>query len=363
MTTTRMYGLGLAAILALLGGCGSNEQAEGEAPTDRIPGVPVTVVEATAGTAVEQERIVGRIESAISPRIDTEVAGTVQDVFVDVGDMVDEGQKLAQLETTDLELALEAAQADVDRLRATYEQQQRTVERSRRLQQQNVLAEGSLEEAQLQLTSFKEQLASAQTRLETARRNLEKATIKAPVTGQVQARDVAPGDYVAPRSVLFQIAAVDRLRVHLPFPETMAGRLRPGLAVTLSSPTNPGQKVEAELQNLRPMITPGNRAIEGIITLDNPGGWLPGATVTADLVIHRREGAVLVPRLAVIQRPAGKVVFTPKDGKAHQVPVEVGVTRGGMAEIRQGLNAGVPVIVDGAGFLSDGAAITVKSQQ
>jgi hypothetical protein len=82
--------------------------------------------------------------------------------------------------------------------------------------------------------------------------------------------------------------------------------------------------------------------------------------VNATVVIARREDAVLVPEQSVVLRPAGKVVYAVADGRAQQRIVEVGAKRGGLVEIVKGLADGETVALDGAGFLTHNAAVTVK---
>mgnify|MGYP003513046874 FL=1 len=102
--------------------------------------------------------------------------------------------------------------------------------------------------------------------------------------------------------------------------------------------------------------------VDVIVDIENTEGLRPGGTVNAAVVIARREEAVLVPEQSVVLRPAGKVVYAIADGKAVQHVVEVGAKRAGMVEILKGLPAGANVALDGAGFLTHNATISVKEQ-
>jgi multidrug efflux pump subunit AcrA (membrane-fusion protein) len=68
-----------------------------------------------------------------------------------------------------------------------------------------------------------------------------------------------------------------------------------------------------------------------------------------------------VPEVSVVLRPAGTVVYAIEGGKAMQRIVTTGVTQDGQVEILQGLKAGETVAFDGAGFLTDQAAVSVKT--
>ena len=76
-----------------------------------------------------------------------------------------------------------------------------------------------------------------------AARGVSKTAVLAPVDGVIQQRLVSTGTYVANGQALFQVATRATLRVHLPLPETVLGRLRAGQTVYLTTPTAPGQTV------------------------------------------------------------------------------------------------------------------------
>jgi hypothetical protein len=107
-------------------------------------------------------------------------------------------------------------------------------------------------------------------------------------------------------------------------------------------------------------VSESGRAIDVLVDFENTEGFRPGGTVNAAVVIARREDAVLVPEQSVVLRPAGKVVYAIAEGKATQHVVDVGAKRGGLVEILKGLPAGATVALDGAGFLTNNAAVAVK---
>ena len=77
-------------------------------------------------------------------------------------------------------------------------------------------------------------------------------------------------------------------------------------------------------------------------------------------MIEEHPDAVVVPETSVVLRPAGTVVYVVENNTASQRVVTTGVRQNGGVEILGGLKAGETVAVDGAGFLTDKAAVTVK---
>ncbi len=350
---TELLSLTLAAMLAL-GGCAKKAEEKKAAPT--AANITVARAESRAMQIVEQS--VGEIDSQSAPLVSAEVAGRVEKVLVDIGDAVKAGQVMALIDTRDYVSSQQSSQADVKRLEALVANQQRVVARDRDLIGKKFISPAKLDDSESQLVALQQQLASARGQSERSGYSLSRTRIIAPVSGRVDSRLVAAGDFVTVGKGMFQIATSDRLRVRLPFPESAAARVKPGLAVVLSTPTAPGT-LQGKVQEVRPMVGISNRAFEAIVEVANPGGWKPGASVNGVVVLEEHPEAVVVPEISVVLRPAGKVVYVVENDKAMQRLVRTGVVQNGMVEILDGLKAGDTVAVDGSGFLTDKAAVMV----
>jgi membrane fusion protein, multidrug efflux system len=267
---------------------------------------------------------------------------------------------MVRLDATDLGSTRSVAEADVKRLEATVANQKKVVERNRELLAQNFISPLRVEELESQLTALQEQLIAASAQQSIARRGVGKTSVVAPVTGRIEQKQVSKGDYVTPGKTLFQISTSEFLRVRLPFPETVASKIKPGQAVTLLSPLSPDKTIPEMIEEIRPQVGTGNRSIEAIVKLNNPGGWRAGSSVDARVVVGERKGIVSVPAISVVLRPAGKVVYVVENGTAQQRIVETGVRQDGYVEINSGIKSGETVVLDGAGFLTDKAAITIQ---
>ena len=173
----------------------------------------------------------------------------------------------------------------------------------------------------------------------------------------------AVGEYLKLGDPIVTLISNSRLRANLPFPETAAQRLKLGQTVRLNSPLLPDAHIEGTIEDIRPTLTDGSRAIEVIARIDNPGETLKGGgSVDAAVVIDVRTAAVMVPEQSVVLRPAGKVVYAVVDGKAEQRLVQTGGKQAGLVEIVSGLKADEVVALDGAGFLTNGAAVNIQDR-
>jgi RND family efflux transporter MFP subunit len=349
---------GLLLLPLLLGACGKDDRKAGGPPA-----ALVSATQAQARTMQVLEKSVGEVDSQTAPLVSAEVSGRVVRVLVEAGANVKAGQVLAELEAKDYSAALAAAEAEVKRGAALLDSQQKLTERHRELIKRNFISPARLEETEAQLAVQQEALNAAKANRDRAALALARARVTAPVTGRIDSRQVSAGDYVAVGKPLFQITTSRDLRVRLPFPETAASRIKPGMKVLLESPVAPDRRVAGTVTEVRPMVGTANRAFDAIVLIANPGEWKPGGSVDGAVVVEQRENAVVVPETSIVIRPAGKVVYLAKDGKAHQRIVKTGAKEAGWVEVRVGLTAGETVVVDGAGFLTDGAAIAVKGPE
>ena len=352
------YGLLLVAALLLTGCAEEGEQADQQAAQRATR---VTVAEARAQTVELTDRSVGQIRSKAAPMLTAEVGGRLTEVRVDTGVEVAQGDLLAAIDPQYYSIARDSAAAEVQRLNALIDNQQRQVRRFRELVKENFVTTSALEEAEAQLEALREQLSAARAGLEQAELDLSYAQVRAPVDGIIDERLVSAGDYVQRGQPLFRLVGNDLLSIALPFPETVASKLRPGLPVRLSTPLTPGQPVVGKIKEIRPAVLTGSRSLEAIVELPNPGGWRAGASVVGEVVIEQRD-SVLVPENSAVRRPAGIVVYEIIDGVAHARQVSIGTRKQGQVEILDGLAADAVVAVDGASFLSDGAPVDVVEE-
>ncbi len=348
----------LAFVLTFVA-CSAKKEEAKKAP----PALVITTAVSESRDIKLLEKTVGEVDSPSSPLVSAEVAGRVSEVNFNLGDPVKAGQVMVKLDPTDLGSSRSAADADVQRLEALGANQKKVVERNRELLAQNFISPLRLEELESQLAALDQQLKAARAQSDIARRGVGKTSVLAPVTGRIEQKQVSKGDYVTPGKTLFQIATSELLRVRLPFPETVASKIKPGQSVQLLSPLAPDKPLAATIEEIRALVGTSNRSIEAIIKIRNPGDWRAGSSVSGEVIVGERNNATTVPAISVVLRPAGKVVYVVNGSTAEQRIVEIGVRQDGYVEILSGIKPGETVVLDGAGFLTDKAAVAVQSTQ
>jgi RND family efflux transporter MFP subunit len=350
----------LAAFLVMLSACGERSQTDLSDAGNRA--VPVTAQPAATRDVRVELYSIGRLVSRNTPTLAAEINARVLEFLVDEGEAVHEGQVLIRLDTTTAELSRQEAVADIERLQVSIANEERRVARYRDLKTRDMMPQERLDDAEAKLAADRATMAAAQARLAIAEDRLEKACMVSPVNGIVEKRHVSVGDYAKVGSPLITVTDTQSLRAELPFPETVGSRLQEGQKILLESPLAPGITVETTVDHVRPHVGMMSRALVVIADVKNPGAWRPEATVDARLGVEQRPDAVVVPTLSLVRRPAGDVVFvldSPSATRVSQRVVSVGQRLNGTIEIREGLDAGEWVAVEGAQYLTDGATVAV----
>jgi len=346
----RLASITLAALAACVTGCGSKEPGDAAA---KVRKTPVTVAQASEQRVDAVETTVGRLEATSAPALAAETSGRVVRLYVDGGSVVRKGQVLAELDGEPQRLAVASARASVERLEALLANQQRTVKRYQELRS-TAVSESMLEEAVAQQSARQAELNDARARLAEAEYRLDRTRVRSPVDAVVERRQISEGDFVAPGTPIVTIVGLEQLRVVLPFPERLSGQLKAGLAVTMDQPSRPGQTLTGTITEVRPMVGTNNRAVEALVDLPPGEDWPPGGSVTARVVLAS------VPAGSVVRRPAGDVVYVLQGDKATERKVTVGIRTAAHAEILSGVAAGETVVESGAGFLTDGALLSIR---
>lgn len=353
----RLWASALSALLALSVSACSKPEDNNKKPTPPL----VSVTQAETTRLEIREQAIGTLEGIMDPTVAAEVPARVVRILASPGQVVKKGEVIALLDPQDYTLQQREAESEVARLEALLLNQQRNVERNAKLVEKNFISQFALDELETQKIAFKRQLEGARSRLETITHNGGKTRLLSPIDGKVEKQIVSPGDYVKVGDPILQIISNQKLRAHLPYPENLGGKLRPGLKVRLTTPTS-DQEAEGVLREFKPVIVSTNRAIDVLVDIIDQPGWQSGASVTGNIILGEYQDAIVVPELSVVLRPAGQVVYVIKDDVAQQRIVKTGIYQDGRIQILEGLQAGETIAVDGAAFLTDQAQVQIKSE-
>jgi HlyD family secretion protein len=347
----------------------------------------------------------GNLAPTNEVEVGSELSGLVEAVLVDVNDRVTAGQPIARLDTLRLRDSLErskaallAAQAGVAQADASARQSRATLarfEEVHRLSEGKVPSANELDAARADhdravadQAAARAQVASAEAQVSSDRVNLEKATIRSPVTGVVLAREVDPGQTVAASfntPTLFRIAEdLASMKLEVKVDEADVGQVATGQQAVFTVDAFPEREFPAVIQRVDVGANSGTGtsasssstasassvvAYTAVLAVDNGDLTLrPGMTATAEIVTQTEDDALLVPNAALRYRPRtdaeGKSAFTmmgaPPGRMLQQRTKSAKVSRGSQQTLYflgpEGTVTPVPVTV-GA---TDGTLTSVK---
>ena len=323
--------------------------------------ITVSTTTATTMNLNEEDSVMGMIYSRSSPDIAAEVSGRVISVIADIGDAVDKGQVLAQIDSEKYDLQLAQSKAEIARLSALLVNQELDLKRAEKLFKDSLVSEEMMDRTRAEFNALSEQINAANAQLRNSERLIEETKIKAPIKTQVSAKHIDIGDFVQNGMIVYELVDTKNLRVALSFPEYQSLKLKKGLKVFLTTPTSKDQNVETIIKEIKPNVNSNNRSITAIVDFDNPGSWVPGASTQARIILSTYEDAVVLPQLAVVRRSIGDVVYLIQNGTAVERQVDTGIEKDGFIHIKSGLKHGDIVALDGAGFLTNGTQILINN--
>jgi RND family efflux transporter MFP subunit len=275
------------------------------------------------------------------------VGGVVSRVFVQAGDAVRPGQRLAQLDTREIdaqlrqaELALQKAKRDEERFGALVSSQ--AIPRQ--------TAEDASSAARL-----------AEQALAIARFNRDHAVIVAPGAGRVARRLVEPSSIVAPGTPVLQLNVASSgyvVRAGLVDRDFVRVALHDQAHVTFDA--FPGRRFEGTVIALAEEPSPVTGVYDVQVRLDTPPPRLvSGLVAKLELLAATRERLPVVPIEALVEGDgrAASVYVVGGDSRAHRRRVETALLLDKKVALRTGLDAGERVVSEGAAFLSDGALV------
>ena len=307
----------------------------------------------------EEENLMGLIYSKSSPSLAVEVSGRVVKIIADVGDEVKAGDILAKIDSEKYNLQFSQAKAEIARLSALLVNKELDLQRAEKLFKDNLVSEEMMDRTKADFNALKEQMNAADAQLRNANRLIEETNIKAPIESEVAIKHIDAGDYVQPGMVVYELVDTKNLKVDLSFPEYLSPKLKKGLEVRITSPTNPDEIVISKIKDIKPNIDSRNKSLTTIIDFENPGTWLPGASSRATVVFSKFENAIVVPQISVVRRSIGEVIYVVKGDSVKETPVKTGLRKEGYIQILEGITLNDEIVKDGAGFLADSSIIEI----
>jgi RND family efflux transporter MFP subunit len=331
----------LAGATLAIGAPGAQAQQKKPAPG----GSWVTVGERSQGPSFPA---VGSFRARQATRLGVQVSGRVQQVLVDVGDLVKEGQDLLKLDPEFFQIEVIQRKAELDAARASLQEAELNRNRMTSLFEKPPgetpsIARKQYDDSQTQYQGASARVRGAEGALQYAQKRLDETTVRAPFNAVVTKRMVDPGEPVnsAPITYVLEVQEVEQLDLEFSLPQDMLGRIRKGSALTYEVEGVPNGKGRASISIIYPSLDEATRSFRCRATVQNADLKLkPGMLAQVNVLEGQGTGALIVPRKALTQTPDGWQVQVSEGSKTVNRPVKVGLVTDQQAEIQDGLKVG-----------------------
>lgn len=359
---------------------------EAEAAPAAAESLPaITVAEVTTRRLTDRviaSGLIGAVEEVqVAPLIEGQ---PLEALHADVGDSVTEGQVLAVLSRSSLDLqrseavaslaaanaAIAQSEAQLVEAEASAAEAQRVADRTALLSEQGsapqaqadtananaVSATARVQVARQALESARAQVALAEARLENVDLQLSRTEVKAPVAGKVVARNARLGAIAtAAGEPMFVIIRDGALELRADVAEADILRLDEGQPARLRA-AGMVEPLQGNVHLVEPTIDTVTRLGRARITVEDPEQLRAGMFVEAEVIVAERDG-LAVPLTAVGSTPEGITVMRVRDGLVERAVVTTGIRDGAYVEIVDGLAAGDLVVTKASAFVRAGDRI------
>lgn len=344
---TRGLAFGLLFLIGVLNGCGGDDRAA-KGPAEKRQGSEhlVSVFTAAPAAVAAHHEHPGSLRFRRLVRIYSQEEGRITELSVFEGDAVEKDQLLVRLED-------DLLRAELDKVRATKEQEQLDLERLEGLRKKRAVSEDELAQARTSLA-----VASAEERLLETR--LAFTRIRAPFAGVITERLVEPGDFVTKNTHLLTLADPASLVAEIYASELVLPNVAVGDPVRVRIDALGAAGFDGKILRIHPALRQVSRRGVVEVVLDPvPEGARAGQFVRGTLTTAA-VARLLVPFRALRQDRDGEFLWLiGEDGKARRRSVRTGLRIADRIEILDGLAPGEQVVTRGFLGLSEGKTVKV----
>ncbi len=363
--TMRLAGFAVFISLVLYA-CSGNKGGGQNGP----PPVQVTGFEVKLGTAAYQDEYPATVTAINQVELRPEVSGYVTDIYFKDGQHITKGMKLYAIDQQQYKAAYDQATANLNVAKATLAKAQQDADRYRDLAKRDAVARQTLEHAQADLQSAKMQVASLEANVKNVQTNLRYSVIVAPFDGTIGISSVKLGSsVVAGQTLLNTISSDDPMAVDCAVDEKQISRFTQLLQAkdslqdstfTIVLPDQSVYPFSGHLSFLDRSVDSQTGTIRIRVIFPNAKNILR-AGLTCNLRVQANSSAqsLLIPYKAVVEQMGEYFVYVVNGNKVSQRRVNLGMSINDMVIVKDGLQLGDQIVVEGVQKLRDNSPVVV----
>jgi RND family efflux transporter MFP subunit len=309
----------------------------------------------------------GVAQAGVESKLSFKVAGTIKRLVVDVGDQIQAGQLIAELDAADFSLQAQEAEASLTQAQAQERNASASYERVRDLYANRNASKQDLDQARSAYESAVATVETMDKRLELARHRLEYTRLKAPVGGSIASCHVEINENVRAGQNIVLLTSGTDLEVKVGIPEVLIAGVEEGSAITVTFDALPSKEFSGTVTEVGITATEMATTYPVTVRLNSSDPDIrPGMAATVAFAFET-EGSrerFIIPPVAVGEDREGRFLFVliptePGFGEVHRRAVTVGELTGRGLEILEGLTDGERVVIAGVSRIQDGLKVKV----
>src|SRR5256886_14016418 len=338
-------------ILVILGGVALGGVGYVTRPKD--PDLDFRTAQVAHGEITQVVTANGALNPVRTVTVGSQISGIITELKVDFNSKVREGEELAKIDPATYERALARAVADLANAQAGFELARFNAKRAKELYANKLISESEFEQTDVALQQADANVKIHQASVDSAKVDLDRTTIYAPISGMVISRKVDAGQTVAASfntPELFTIANdLTKMQIETLVSEADVGGVQEGQKVTFAVDAFFGRKFSGRVNQVRfaPITNQNVVTYTTVVEVDNKDLKLrPGMTANATIITAQRTNIFYVPNAALRFRPPDNAVFgstndavAPEDGPT--VPASTSIKKAEIAV--SGPFAGLPI--------------------
>jgi len=306
--------------------------------------------------------ISGSLMPVTQATVKSTVAGEVRNVLVREGDVVREGAVIAEIDTVDARSRLAAAQADLEERKTRLAIAARNRDTNQALLKQNFISQNAFEQLHSTFEGSEAAVKGGEAQVQLARKAVEDAVIRAPISGVVSKQFVHAGERVGPDGSVIGIVDLSRFELEATVPASDVPSMSVGQAVRFQVDGFGTRAFQGRIERLNPVTETGSRSIKIFVSVRNVDGTLRGGMFAqGQVLLAQSRGVPVIPVSALFEEAGQTYVFAVADGKLSKRAVTAGLRddASGLVEASSGLKAGEAVVRVRMNGLKDGAPATL----
>ena len=287
----------------------------------------------------------GSIDANEQVEIRSEVSGIVESIYFKEGTNVSKGQTLFKVD--DSELRAQLAQA-ITRKNLAGENERRA---------KLLLEKEAISQEEYDIASA--EYRSLQSQMQLILAQIAKTNNKAPFSGKIGLRNISPGTYLTPTTVVTNLVSSNQLKITFSIPEKYASEIKINHEISFTV-SGSSEIFNAKIYAIEPIVDTTTRTLLVRSKTDNKDGkLLPGTYANVKVPLNIINNAILIPTEAIIPVQNGKKVFISESGKAKEVKIETGTRTKESILVTNGLKSGDTLIISGIMSLKPETAVKI----